>query len=159
MGPMLSKYCFECRGGRFSRSRLNDVSFEILHRINHTLGKHILLMALMLGPTKLIPLREKIRQATKTHDSRLLTFTIIFCILVKALSENVFRKPPFKLQQSDFEKPSTHDCRCRPPRRGIDCHGEPRLKWDYPGPARKSRPGSPRHGRTSVRAAPCGPCP
>jgi len=55
-------------------------------------------MALMLVPTKIIPPKEKIRQATKTDDIGLLTFTIIFCILVKALSENVFIKTTLQTQ-------------------------------------------------------------
>jgi len=56
-------------------------------------------MALMLVPTKIIPLIQEIRQGMeKLVIAILLTFTGVFCILVKALSENVFIKSTFLTQ-------------------------------------------------------------
>ena len=40
-------------------SSLNGIRFEILHRINHTLVKHILFTALKVCPTKIIPPRTE----------------------------------------------------------------------------------------------------
>jgi LacI family transcriptional regulator, galactose operon repressor len=51
----------------------------------------------MLVPTKIIPLMDKIRHRIKKHDNISLTFLLIFCILVKALSESVFHQNyPYK---------------------------------------------------------------
>jgi hypothetical protein len=53
---------------------------------------HILLRDLMLVPTKIIPLAKQMRQdMRKLMTATLLTFIADFCILLKALSESVFK--------------------------------------------------------------------